>query len=168
MGPAQAIRTCLTKSFQFSGRASRPEFWWFAPVPIIVVLATVALADVSSIFEQPAVLYPLLFVVFPALSLAMISAGARRLADTGSRLKWPFQAVMLTILIAYTICGNVLVALEHLHMYSTESLSGIGFITVFLGLPFALLALLVCAIPLSRPSQPNSNSYGPNPFEVTP
>jgi uncharacterized membrane protein YhaH (DUF805 family) len=30
MGPAQAIRTGLAKSFQISGRASRSEFWWFA------------------------------------------------------------------------------------------------------------------------------------------
>lgn len=30
MGPVQAITTCLAKSFQYSGRASRSEFWWFA------------------------------------------------------------------------------------------------------------------------------------------
>ena len=168
MGPAQAIRTGFAKSFQFSGRASRAEFWWFAPVPVIVVLTTFAVADVSSIFEKPAVLYSLLFAVFPVLSLAMISAGARRLADTSSRLKWPFQATMLTALTAYTVSGTVIVTLEQLQIYSTEYLSGIGFITVFLGLPFLLVTLLCFAIPLSRPSQPNSNPYGPNPFEVTP
>lgn len=35
MGPAQAIRTCLFKSFQYSGRATRPEYWWFAAFWII-------------------------------------------------------------------------------------------------------------------------------------
>lgn len=29
MGPLDAIKTCLAKSFQFKGRASRSEFWWF-------------------------------------------------------------------------------------------------------------------------------------------
>ena len=29
MGPTQAIKTGLAKSFQFKGRATRSEFWWF-------------------------------------------------------------------------------------------------------------------------------------------
>ncbi|MDD9855928.1 MAG: DUF805 domain-containing protein, partial [Gammaproteobacteria bacterium] len=28
-GPVDAIRTCLVKFFDFRGRASRSEFWWF-------------------------------------------------------------------------------------------------------------------------------------------
>ncbi len=35
MGPAHAIRTGVAKSFQFSGRTSRAEFWWFAPIALI-------------------------------------------------------------------------------------------------------------------------------------
>jgi uncharacterized membrane protein YhaH (DUF805 family) len=34
LGPVEAITTCLRKSFDFSGRASRAEFWWFAPIAI--------------------------------------------------------------------------------------------------------------------------------------
>ncbi|MEY1554507.1 DUF805 domain-containing protein [Yoonia sp. R2331] len=30
MGPIAAIRTGFAKSFQFEGRATRSEFWWFA------------------------------------------------------------------------------------------------------------------------------------------
>ena len=29
MGFTESIRTCLSKYFTFSGRAARPEFWWF-------------------------------------------------------------------------------------------------------------------------------------------
>ncbi|MEO0905038.1 MAG: DUF805 domain-containing protein, partial [Pseudomonadota bacterium] len=30
MGPLDAIKTGFAKSFEFKGRASRSEFWWFA------------------------------------------------------------------------------------------------------------------------------------------
>ncbi|MDD9816792.1 MAG: DUF805 domain-containing protein [Gammaproteobacteria bacterium] len=33
-GPVDAIRTCLVKFFDFRGRASRSEFWWFFPVVV--------------------------------------------------------------------------------------------------------------------------------------
>ena len=34
MRPAEAIPICLVKSFQWKGRASRSEYWWFLPVGI--------------------------------------------------------------------------------------------------------------------------------------
>jgi len=40
MKPAQAIKTCLAKSFQFKGRVTRSEFWWFAPIGLTPVLIT--------------------------------------------------------------------------------------------------------------------------------
>jgi uncharacterized membrane protein YhaH (DUF805 family) len=36
MGPAEAIRTCLAKYFQFSGRAGRAEFWLFAAAVFLI------------------------------------------------------------------------------------------------------------------------------------
>ena len=81
-GPAEAIRTCLAKSFQFKGRATRSEFWWFAPVGIAcialccVLLRPIMIADPTGIG----------FIVLLAFSfLPLTSAGARRLSDTGAR-----------------------------------------------------------------------------------
>lgn len=40
MGPVQSIKTCLSKSFVFSGRSSRSEFWSFAA--FVVALSLIA------------------------------------------------------------------------------------------------------------------------------
>ena len=37
---ATAIRTCLSKYATFTGRASRPEFWWFALFTMLVSAVT--------------------------------------------------------------------------------------------------------------------------------
>jgi len=38
-GPVDAVRTCLIKFFDFRGRASRSEFWWFfATVATLILL----------------------------------------------------------------------------------------------------------------------------------
>jgi uncharacterized membrane protein YhaH (DUF805 family) len=79
MGPAQAIRTGLAKSFQFSGRASRSEFWWFAPVAVIApVLGGVMMSwdniDFWGIWRVGALIL---------LGLPLIAAMSRRLQDMG-------------------------------------------------------------------------------------
>ncbi len=40
----ESIRTCFTKYADFSGRASRPELWWWV---LFVVLASMALGVIS-------------------------------------------------------------------------------------------------------------------------
>ena len=85
MGSAQAIRTCLTKSFQFSGRTSRPEFWWFA-------LLWLPFACVVSVLVSPTVfskvhLFGALFLRVVAF-LPLLSAAARRGIDAGYDSAW--------------------------------------------------------------------------------
>ena len=38
---SEAIRTCFRKYTEFRGRASRPEFWWFALLYYLVIFAPV-------------------------------------------------------------------------------------------------------------------------------
>ena len=54
MGPVQALKTCLRKSFQFSGRASRSEFWWFMTfaVSFVGIASAVDYANNRSGFHQ--------------------------------------------------------------------------------------------------------------------
>ena len=51
MGPLDAIKTCLAKSFQFKGRASRAEFWWFACALFIITI--LALAPHATVLSSP-------------------------------------------------------------------------------------------------------------------
>ena len=37
----EAIKTCFQKFAEFRGRASRPEFWWFALLYYIVIFAPI-------------------------------------------------------------------------------------------------------------------------------
>ncbi len=71
MNFGQAISTCLSKYANFSGRASRPEFWWFFLFQVIVMLVAGMVSDI------------LYGVVALALLLPSIAVGARRFHDIG-------------------------------------------------------------------------------------
>ena len=65
-----AIRTCFSKYADFTGRATRPEYWWFV---LFVVLVSVGLSLVS----------PMLSGIFSlATLLPSVAAATRRLHDT--------------------------------------------------------------------------------------
>lgn len=66
----EAIQICFKKYVDFSGRASRPEFWWFALFCFLVAFVT------SMIAEALAGLAVL------GLILPYLAVGARRLHDT--------------------------------------------------------------------------------------
>ncbi len=66
-----AFKTCFAKFADFTGRASRSEYWWFALVYVIVAVVA------SLIHEYVYVLVALAFLI------PLLSAGVRRLHDTG-------------------------------------------------------------------------------------
>jgi DNA-binding CsgD family transcriptional regulator len=74
----ESISTCLRKYADFNGRASRPEFWWFA---LAVTLVASALTYLSQALASA-------FLV--AVLLPFLAAGARRLHDTGKSGWWQF------------------------------------------------------------------------------
>ena len=67
----KSVKTCLTKYADFNGRAARPEFWWFMLVLLIVSMILNAVVAVLGMIFSLATLVP------------SLSAGARRLHDTG-------------------------------------------------------------------------------------
>ena len=71
-----AIKVCFSKYADFSGRASRPEYWWFA---LFLVLGYFVTSFVSH----------WLYLAFAVATLVpSLSAGARRLHDTGRSGWW--------------------------------------------------------------------------------
>ena len=66
-----SVKTCFAKFADFSGRATRSEYWWF-------VLAYFILALVTGFIHEY-----LYFLVVLVVLVPMISAGVRRLHDIG-------------------------------------------------------------------------------------
>ena len=71
MSFVQAVQVCLRKYVDFSGRAVRSEFWWFALFQLIVMVGASMLGE--TVYA----------VVALALVLPSLAVGARRLHDIG-------------------------------------------------------------------------------------
>ena len=82
MNFTQAISTCLSKYATFSGRASRPEFWWFSLFQPLVLAVAAMLSE--TLYAVGAL----------GLLLPMLAVGTRRLHDIGRSGWW--QLLILT------------------------------------------------------------------------
>ena len=78
----ESIQTCLSKYVNFEGRASRPEYWWFA---LFIVIVGVGLSFVS---ETVSMLFYL------ATLLPSIAAATRRLHDTDRSGWWQLIGIV--------------------------------------------------------------------------
>ena len=67
----ESIRVCFTKYADFTGTASRSEYWWFV---LFLVLAGAAASVLADSYGT---------VFFLATLLPLLAAGCRRLHDTG-------------------------------------------------------------------------------------
>ena len=82
---AEAIRAGFAKGFNWKGRASRSEFWWFQLFLYIALFVAVGLAAVSKVLGTILIIAWLLIVYIPGLGVTV-----RRLHDTGRSGGWVF------------------------------------------------------------------------------
>ncbi|EJL49150.1 MULTISPECIES: DUF805 domain-containing protein [unclassified Rhizobium] len=88
MGFTEAVSTVFSKYAVFSGRAGRPEFWWFALFNVIASLILAFLDKVLFGYEILGALYGLA-VLLPGLGVAV-----RRLHDIGRSGWWILVGVI--------------------------------------------------------------------------
>ncbi|MDB5749766.1 MAG: hypothetical protein JWP65_187 [Ramlibacter sp.] len=89
MNFTEAVKACLQNYATFTGRAGRPEYWWFALFQVVVILV---LSMVNSWLGNIASL---------ALLVPALAVGARRMHDMGKSGWW--QLVWLVPLVGWAI-----------------------------------------------------------------
>lgn len=88
---SESVRTCLQKYADFSGRAGRPEFWWFFLFGCLVSFGAAVLDAIlgldfdSGAFANSGVIG---IVSSLALFLPQLAVNVRRLHDTGRSGWW--------------------------------------------------------------------------------
>ncbi|GAA6159349.1 hypothetical protein NBRC116589_15230 [Ruegeria sp. HU-ET01832] len=176
---SDAIRTCFSKLFTFSGRASRSEYWFFFLFIVIWSLIagfidlqfftqvatteTETTKSVAATSSQPVQSIVSLIVFFPHLAVAW-----RRMHDTGrSGLYALFPLLLMAGAVAVLVFGiGMASSFQHggnLDVLFTRA-------TLLIVIPTLLILMISPLLVLwwlTRPSQPGTNKYGPNPYEVT-
>ncbi len=95
-----SIQTCLSKFATFSGRAGRPEYWWFQLFYALVLIAGGVVDGLNNL----SVFLPLVYVV---LFLPTLAVTVRRLHDIDRSGWWvllAFVPVVGTIALLVGLC----------------------------------------------------------------
>lgn len=150
-----SVKTCLTEKYAtFSGRASRPEYWWFY-LAVFIGAVIVTLTGVRMLY----VVYVLAVIV------PITAAGWRRLQDTG-RPGWyilTFLAVAVVSLLVDRTLPDADPFGDGASGLVTEAPTAAQ---VLLALGLSVLQLIIALLLLwwlTRPSEPETNAYGPPP-----
>lgn len=88
MGFQEAVRTVLSKYATFTGRAARPEYWWFM---LFVFLVNVGTSIIDGMLSDGHVLNT---VAMLALIVPQLAVGARRLHDIDRSGWWLLLALV--------------------------------------------------------------------------
>ncbi|MEW2919746.1 DUF805 domain-containing protein [Ruegeria sp. ANG10] len=167
MGFGEAVKTCFSKYFQFSGRALRSEYWWFF---LFVVLASAALAVLDTIMfgtnPETGQGSRVLSSVFQlAVLIPMLAAGWRRLHDTGRPGWYLLLPMALSITTLFVMLGGVaFFSVLEQGTENPDALRGPAAVLGVTGIVVVSILQLVLSILmiwwLTRPSQEGANEYG--------
>lgn len=153
----------LLKTGNFSGRATRSEFWWFCPLGVSIPVAV-------ALYAPPKVDgFPMMAVKLGLVGLASVplaSAATRRVQDAGRHGIELWVCVKPTLMVV--VCGW-LVSFGFFAM-STVVYLFVGVLILIPALPaligYAILApglFLIALGLLVKSSTPGPNRYGPPP-----
>lgn len=176
MGFVEAVKTCLKKSFVFTGRARRSEFWWWTLFSFIIGLAVSFVADE---IPDDNLLLTLLFTFGMLafciyLGIANFAVSTRRLHDIGRSGWW--YGVTLIFGVVWTVWMIVKMIglvggmdLDHVDVESDafsltllKEMWDVILIPYILYIAYSILLLVwYCT-----DSQPGANKYGENPKGV--
>ena len=175
MNPVHAVASVLRNLFNFNGRASRPEYWWFFLITMVVgiVLQSQFLGWIwplsLSYFDPVHIAISIiqfllgLAVILPVVYLVVMPAvTARRLHDTGRSARW-------LLIPCFVILGWAIIVGIATLVGSTFFDDGWGAVitAVLFGVIWALISLVgmvALTIVLAAPGAVGPNRYGPDPL----
>ena len=168
MGFSEAVRACLRKYITFSGRATRPEYWYFVLFLFLgnivfgvfdYILFGGSVETTSSSIEATSN-GPLASLFSLATLLPGLAAGWRRMHDTGR--SGLFLLYPLIVMVGTSIFLGLWGGLAHLASGNIGAfLSGIGGIVAIIAIFVMVISPLIVLWWLTRPSQPGDNDFGP-------
>ena len=173
--PIAAVKAGFRNYIRFSGRATRPEFWWWI---LFIAIASTVLGIIDRIIERAVGIEDLTLLgsIFGlATLLPTLSVACRRLHDIGKSGWWQ--------LLWHAIVGlawTIVIVIFIVSVIGFAKSGGWDLVTradwtefLFAVLP-ALLAVIVAAavslavliwaiVWLARPGEPGANRHGPDP-----
>ena len=168
MSFSDAVRTCFSKYVTFSGRATRPEYWWFVLFNLLGSFAASILDRflfgsgqdivVQTGFEAGAQAGPLAGLFSLVMFVPLLAAGWRRMHDTGR--SGLFLLYPLIVMTGVGIAGALLIGPDGTFA------GGLGGVIMWIGIFVLAISPLLVLWWLTRPTQPGDNEYGPNPTEA--
>ncbi len=167
MSFATAVRRCLANYATFSGRASRPEFWYFALFVVlggsVAALLDAALLGAGRFQAGPGRLDaradgPLATLFGLAMVVPHLAAAWRRMHDTGRSGIFVLYPLLIVIGI-----GSFMSLAGAIAPQSGPAFGGAVAALVWLSMLVLVVSPLIVLWWLARPSQPGPNAYGPAP-----
>ncbi|MEM1362683.1 MAG: DUF805 domain-containing protein [Pseudomonadota bacterium] len=166
-----AVQTCLTKFLMLTGRASRPEYWWFYLFALIVT-AIASIVDglifgfpnEGEVGQNPITMVASFIVFWP-----LLAAGWRRMHDTG-RPGWLVLLPLLVFIAGFAfflITIGIFGEFGHVANETSEEMVQtdrvISVFMIFLIIAAMLAAGIVKLVMLIKPGETGPNEYGPPP-----
>ncbi|MEO7504801.1 MAG: DUF805 domain-containing protein [Sphingomicrobium sp.] len=156
MTPIDWATRPLKKYADFTGRAPRPEYWWFYLMFLIIyIVAMIVDSMIGSALVGPYGILTLL--VFLAFIIPTLSAGVRRLHDS-DRTGWWMLAPMIPYGIAFALIGP---SMGNPAMMGGAGLGAAG-ILMLVGVIVAITVLVFLILPGTK----GPNRFGEDPHGV--
>ena len=166
----ESVKTCIRKYADFTGRATRAEFWWWVLATTIVSMAFSAVDSFINAVTSSYFFSPLSSIFGLAILLPNLAVTARRLHDTGKSGWWQLVWVVVAILAIVPAIMGVIAGLAGFFSGGQgwdNWWSNLSWIPIVVGVLVTFLIWLGIFIWwlvwMVKQGQSGSNHYGPDP-----
>jgi len=160
-----AKRPIMEKYADFSGRAPRPELWWYVLALVVAFIVVGIIESILGVHRMIVGLYgPLSTLLWLATIVPSIAVAVRRLHDVNRTGWWvllPLVPECLMMVMALMTAGAVAAGGGF-----AAAVGGLA-ITGSLGL-ITLVGAIMLIVFYVMPGTPGDNRFGPNPYGIGP